>query len=134
MSAWQWWLPLLKDCWAVHRQFRQRSLAAQLASLPPLAATPQLNREQVLWLRAWLLRFARVLKLACLARSMAFLRVLRRAGIAAELRIGAEPKDIATRSSEQRPLAHAWLDWNGAAIGEDADHLARLQPLHLPNL
>jgi len=50
----------------------------------------------------------------CLVQSIALCWLLRRQGLAAELRIGA-------RTLTGRFEAHAWVEHGGAAIGEDED-------------
>ena len=59
----------------------------------------------------------------CLARSLALQWLLRREGIPrSRVRIG-------VRRDERGFAAHAWVDLDGAPLGERADVLASLQPL-----
>jgi hypothetical protein len=57
----------------------------------------------------------------CLVRSLALFGVLRRAGIAAELRIGVDR----TASALQ---AHAWVEVDGTPVNDAADVAARYAP------
>ena len=60
-------------------------------------------------------------RVACLHRSLVLWRLLRRNGIACELRLGAR--------TGARPFeAHAWVECAGVALNEDAPNLSRYQP------
>lgn len=58
----------------------------------------------------------------CLPHSLVLARMLRRRGIAAELRIG-------VAREPDRLLAHAWVEWEGRALGETTEGLASFTPL-----
>lgn len=60
---------------------------------------------------------------ACLVRALALHRLLARAGVAgARIRIGVRPEGA-------RLHAHAWVEVDGAALGEDGRRAGRFQPL-----
>jgi hypothetical protein len=61
---------------------------------------------------------------ACLTRSLALARLLRLHGLAAEIRIG-------LRRAEGRLAGHAWVEHNGALVGDDAWFVGRFTPLTL---
>lgn len=61
------------------------------------------------------------LRTACLHRSVVLWRLLRREGIACELRLGA-------KSSAGPFEAHAWVECRGVALGETDAILARYRP------
>jgi hypothetical protein len=56
---------------------------------------------------------ARLLRARCLTRSLVLEAMLRRAGIDAELKVGA-------RREGQRWRAHAWVEWQGQPLAEPA--------------
>lgn len=56
----------------------------------------------------------------CLEQSLALYCVLRRRGISATLRLGVHPAPFA---------AHAWVEYGGVPINEDADRIHELLPL-----
>ena len=55
----------------------------------------------------------------CLERSFALYAVLRRTGVEARLRIGAQPYPFA---------AHAWVEYDGRPVGESHDGIGRFVP------
>jgi hypothetical protein len=57
----------------------------------------------------------------CLVRSLALLGVLRRSGIAAELRIG-------VGTTQPQLEAHAWVEVDGVPVNDAADIAARYPP------
>jgi hypothetical protein len=61
---------------------------------------------------------------SCLPRSLAILKMLRRRGIEAQLKVGGQLAD-------QRYLGHAWVESNGMALGEKPDVEERFPSLHL---
>jgi hypothetical protein len=61
----------------------------------------------------------------CLPRALTLRWLLARHGIAAELRIG-----VARRAGEL--AAHAWVEWQGRALGEPAGTADELRPLEAP--
>jgi hypothetical protein len=65
------------------------------------------------------------LRNSCLPRALVTWTLLRRDGIACELRLGA-------RAGHAPFEAHAWVDCGGTALGEDPVTLARLRPFGRP--
>lgn len=57
----------------------------------------------------------------CLPRAITLEALLLRAGHAAELRVG-----LAPREGRERPGAHAWVELDGTAVGEDASRFTAL--------
>jgi Transglutaminase-like superfamily len=105
---------------------------ASLAGLRVLGVsrTLRLWPRQPLAARAGMPRAARWIRIAaryapgadtCLVRSLALLAVLRRHGIAAELRLG-------VAASRPRLDAHAWVEVNGAPVNDSADVATRYAP------
>lgn len=59
---------------------------------------------------------------ACLARSIALRAVLARRGVETSMRVGVQRED-------GELAAHAWVEWDGRAIGEPEDVERRYLPL-----
>jgi hypothetical protein len=59
---------------------------------------------------------------SCLARSLALWSLLRDAGLASQVRVGA-------RQGAAGLLAHAWVEIDGNALSDDADPAGRFPPL-----
>jgi hypothetical protein len=77
---------------------------------------PSLRRESV-ERTAWLAGAAgRLLGLSCLTISLGVARLLSRRGITTELRIGVRPENGKLR-------AHAWLEWRGGVVTDEAASL-----------
>jgi Transglutaminase-like superfamily len=92
----------------------QLRISIGVAALPEAAAAEQTRLACRMVLAAG--RYS-LLKGTCLERSLALWWLLARKGIATQLRIGA-------RKSGEKFEAHAWVERNGAAIGEpDGTHL-----------
>jgi hypothetical protein len=76
---------------------------------------------------AWLVATAanhHVIRVPCLARSLALARILARRGVDAEVRVGVRPEPGGL-------AAHAWVEWRGRALNEDAhvhDRFGILEP------
>jgi hypothetical protein len=68
---------------------------------------------------AWLVEGAsRLLFLRCLPRSLALMRVLSRRNVATTMRVGVQTVD-------GELLAHAWVEWQGRALNDDARSLQK---------
>ena len=66
------------------------------------------------------------LRSSCLPRTIVLWSLLRRGGIAADVRIGA-------RSNSQGEFqAHAWLEWNGEVLNDAADVGSQYLPFNRP--
>jgi hypothetical protein len=63
----------------------------------------------------------RVTRRRCLPRSLALTRLLARRGVRTTLRIGVRPEGGALR-------AHAWVEWIGRALNDDAHTLGEFAP------
>lgn len=61
----------------------------------------------------------------CLARSLALLRVVRRRGADATLRIG-------VRLEDGKVAAHAWVEWDGHVLNDTREVLARFSAFDGP--
>jgi hypothetical protein len=67
----------------------------------------------------WLLSVGgRLTRLRCLTKSLALMRLLSRRGVVTDLWIGVRPED-------DKLEAHAWVQWKGRALNEDARRLQR---------
>ncbi|MGC9334107.1 MAG: lasso peptide biosynthesis B2 protein [Anaerolineae bacterium] len=87
----------------------------------PLTASQQQTIERLGYLVAVAAQF-HVLPSSCLTRSLVLQRLLGRAGIHADLRIG-------VRKEDGQVLAHAWLESDGQAIAENVEVEERFAPL-----
>lgn len=114
LPAWQqrqifsaWWL--LLGFWVALRVQPFKS-ARRFAEIPLGPQTETTDVDAI----AWCVRAAsgtHVVPVRCLERSLTLQRVLRKRGVAAELRIGVEKKD-------SKVAGHAWLEIDGEPVGE----------------
>jgi hypothetical protein len=71
---------------------------------------------------AWLVTLGgRVMRLKCLTRSLALVRVLARRGVATDIRIG-------VRTQDAKLQAHAWVESRGRVLNDDPLSIQRFAP------
>jgi hypothetical protein len=118
-----WWR-LLVARWAPWRGGRRLRRVLQQVSRSATVADAHAAER----LAARVARVARLVpRSRCLDRALVLVECLRGAGAAAELRFGVRRGPGVLR-------AHAWVELDGRAIGEDAAALAALAPLVAPGL
>lgn len=104
-----------------------RRLHACLARWPrPASAEPSAGQWPTAQVAARMVRIAArysLIRLNCLPRSLTLWWLLRRQGIAVDLRIGVTPK-------EGRLEAHAWVELQGLPLDDQDDVYERFAPFH----
>ena len=86
----------------------------------PPPSLPRESIERMAWLAG---APGRLLGLSCLTISLAVARLLSRRGITTELRIGVRPEN-------GKLQAHAWLEWRGGVVNDNAASLQSFAVLH----
>lgn len=92
----------------------------------PPATLPAIADDEAVRLRVWAVDAAarhHLWVMTCLPRALCLRWLLGRAGIPAELRIGIARQD-------GQLLAHAWVERDGAPVGEREAGLSSFHPLH----
>jgi hypothetical protein len=115
------WIVFVRALWilslaemAIHFMAPPRVLAWASSVRP--GRNPALTEQDILR-RAWLLNVAanfHIVRLKCLARSLALARLLGRNGVAARVRVG-------VRVDGGTLAAHAWVEWNGRTLNDSED-------------